>query len=834
MTRAAHLVAVPDLPLDEVRSDHRLDLVFGRLQAGWRAAQWDASLLLLRVDPSDRQASQTICRVSGCEKTARSNHGLCAVCRRRFVANGSDDLEAWLSTSARTARQRGVYGPDDLQCEVAQDGKHCARSAINPEIRLCALHDTSWRAFRRRGGTDRAQWIATAVPAARTPDCLVSGCRLQSETRRLCRSHYRRWCALGENEDIESWAAREEPLRDGLTLWLGGLPTLIANEILYVLQKRDAEGHRFDLEPVRAIARAARQRAAESLIDIAGPFHGSAQRWLNYAHDTFTILYADPDAEKRKDVWDLRVLNLAAGRETGTKPLIVDFTPIRQRWLRNMAKRWIETGSVNRADNVRLSIAAIGYLSDSIALGNAASNRTRLSRSDIDRFMKTIASLVGTEGMALTNKSKSRYVTAAKSFLAHARGDGWLDEVPGAFAFRADDGFDLRAISDDDDLVGRAVPEHVIAQLNDYVDLLDRGRDIRPLGLALIGRLRRLAYALLRDTGRRVSDLAELRLDCARKQDDGWYLIYTNVKARRRGQRLPTDESTAREITEVATLISSTFPHTSHKELWLFPRLHKNFDGKFRMTAAGLSDWIDRWLADIPEEVILNDYADAGGVVRPFDRELIYPHAFRHAYAQRHADAGTPVDVLCELMDHRSVETTMIYYVVTQERRRAAVEQVAPMRVDRNGNRVGGTSVLAYESQSVAVPYGNCKEPSNVAAGGKSCPLRFQCSGCSHYRPDPSFLPAIEAHTHELLQNRETALATGAADWVVDGLEKEIAAYRNIAANMRADLAGLDESDRAAIEEASSILRRARAAETQGSPGPILVQIAPRRPEETQ
>jgi site-specific recombinase XerD len=31
----------------------------------------------------------------------------------------------------------------------------------------------------------------------------------------------------------------------------------------------------------------------------------------------------------------------------------------------------------------------------------------------------------------------------------------------------------------------------------------------------------------------------------------------------------------------------------------------------------------------------------------------------RHSYAQRHADAGVPVDVLKELLDHRSIQTTL-------------------------------------------------------------------------------------------------------------------------------------------------------------------------------
>ncbi|MET7685776.1 tyrosine-type recombinase/integrase [Streptomyces sp. NPDC005423] len=34
----------------------------------------------------------------------------------------------------------------------------------------------------------------------------------------------------------------------------------------------------------------------------------------------------------------------------------------------------------------------------------------------------------------------------------------------------------------------------------------------------------------------------------------------------------------------------------------------------------------------------------------------------RHSFAQRHADAGIPVDVLAELMDHESFETTRTYY----------------------------------------------------------------------------------------------------------------------------------------------------------------------------
>jgi hypothetical protein len=79
--------------------------------------------------------------------------------------------------------------------------------------------------------------------------------------------------------------------------------------------------------------------------------------------------------------------------------------------------------------------------------------------------------------------------------------------------------------------------------------------------------------------------------------------------------------------------------------------------------------------------------------------------------------------------------------------------------------------------RSVAVPWGNCVEPSDVKAGGTACPIRFQCSGCSSYRPDPSHLPAIEDQVRSLKANLELARAMGAADYTIRGMEGEIADY---------------------------------------------------------
>ena len=169
------------------------------------------------------------------------------------------------------------------------------------------------------------------------------------------------------------------------------------------------------------------------------------------------------------------------------------------------------------------------------------------------------------------------------------------------------------------------------------------------------------------------------------------------------------------------------------------------------------------------------------GTPVPFDPSLITPYALRHSYAQRHADAGVPVDVLKELMDHVSVTTTMGYYQISLKRKQQAIRSVGSLATDAAGNPAPFTSPTAYERASVAVPFGNCTEPSNVKAGGGACPIRFQCAGCGFYRPDPSYLPALEQHIASLRADRETALAIGAADYVLASLTAEIDAFTAVA-----------------------------------------------------
>ncbi|WP_393073284.1 hypothetical protein [Streptomyces sp. LN704] len=112
---------------------------------------------------------------------------------------------------------------------------------------------------------------------------------------------------------------------------------------------------------------------------------------------------------------------------------------------------------------------------------------------------------------------------------------------------------------------------------------------------------------------------------------------------------------------------------------------------------------------------------------------------------------------------------------------------------------------------AVAVPFGNCTEPSNIEAGGKNCPLRFQCAGCGFYRPDPSYLLAIEEHLNALRADRETAEAMDTDDFVVRNLTDQFSAFTGILDNMREQLGNMTDEERSEVEDASAVLRKVRA-----------------------
>jgi hypothetical protein len=122
-----------------------------------------------------------------------------------------------------------------------------------------------------------------------------------------------------------------------------------------------------------------------------------------------------------------------------------------------------------------------------------------------------------------------------------------------------------------------------------------------------------------------------------------------------------------------------------------------------------------------------------------FDLSTIDPYSFRHAFAQRLADAtdqegrsSTPPDIVQDFMGHQNFNTTMAYYQVTAKRRKKALSAIPARRLNLHG-QVTEADRERDGFGKIAVALGHCTEPQNVAASGHFCALEHSCESCPFF-----------------------------------------------------------------------------------------------------
>ncbi len=162
--------------------------------------------------------------------------------------------------------------------------------------------------------------------------------------------------------------------------------------------------------------------------------------------------------------------------------------------------------------------------------------------------------------------------------------------------------------------------------------------------------------------------------------------------------------------------------------------------------------------------------------------------------------------------------------LIGEDRRRDAIDKVTALSFDRHGSRIWRDARALLDSErarhaigQVAVPYGTCSEPANVQAGGGACPIRFRCAGCDHFQTNVAFLPDLQAYLQDLLRTRERLACAidGVDEWAradATPTEQEIGRIRHLITTIKGDIAGLDDAERAQIDEAVAVVRRHRAA----------------------
>ncbi|MFI5704467.1 hypothetical protein ACIA78_31010 [Streptomyces xanthochromogenes] len=772
---------------------------------------WEVGVLLYPLDHP--VIGMPECQVRGCGKGHEGRGPLCSGCRIRWNQSGQS-VEDFLDSQERTNLARNYVRQE--VCQLAG----CERPWRSPAAALCQNHHYQ---RRRQLKISLDEFLVHPVPQPLPGHgtCDVVSCLRQrvAISTPYCDAHRQRLTAAKFagtfDGDEELWRLTTAPVQLSREVSMRGLPRRAVAELLYCMQQRTANGVRTIGYTLRAICDRLRVLRCESLDDLGDPQAAGLKdhnvSLLTTMRRTLYRRSTTPEEESRRDVWDLAIFGFG-----GT----ADFTQIRQDALREATKTWAADDLPRRrgkacGGRMQRQIDAMVELSKSLHLQREDAGQivALLERRDVVFFCNRLA--FKTENGEMSAQTRLYMARTVRKILNRWRTLGLTARGEILEGLRADFVMGPEDMPDDpqDTEAGKDLPDEVMQQLCDNLDLLEKMSSTEI----------RVCTELLIDTGRRPDEVCQLPLECLERDPDGSpVLLYDNHKAFRLGRRLPIAKVTAAVIIAQQERVRRRFPDAPASELKLLPSPVANPWGT--KPISGIWEQHRTWVRALPEFLVPIEVEENGEPViklLPFDKRKVFPYAYRHSFAQRHADHGVKPEVLKDLMDHRQLQTSQAYYRIGQDRRREAIDRVAVMQFDRHGNRVWrqvqgllDSEHVRREIGEVATAYGVCREPTNVAAGGHSCPLRFRCLGCDHFHTDVSYLPDLEAYHADLLRSREKLMSAFEADeWArTEAMpsQEEIRRVRRLINRLKADLDDLTEEERAQIQQAAAVMRRGR------------------------
>ncbi|MGH2600824.1 MAG: hypothetical protein ACRDJ9_15745, partial [Dehalococcoidia bacterium] len=513
------------------------------LDGEWRPSEFDPERWLFTGDPDNPMTTSARCRAPYCDKVVTSRC-LCGSCRGAFQASGLNEKE-FLATHRPRRERQALTGE---ACAVGRGDARCERRRISNQTGLCQTHAGEWHRRGKLTGLTLRKWCTeVARPLEARKPCSVPGCAGDGQLEIcLCGPHARTWRAIqrdlpsGQREGAESWAARQTSRLRAHQFSLLALQETVRYELLYALQRRDAQGQKLDPVAMRGLAAALSDVDAlattpyaevEQRIGKARNVHAHARLLVRIIHLKFEEFRGI--AHTDKDVWDCLALDLKAPRPHRRPNLSsVDFTPIRQQWLKDATKHWVATPGSDPT-TLKRTLQAVTLASQALSRrpggGDDASD---LGFADVTAIFEAIKTATQANGELYKSRYRRGLWARFWTVIDFARKSELLAELPGAFSRYSSQTIGHEEGNEDE--IGKAIPETVIAQLDAHLDLLEANRTYGRLwSPADTTAMFRAAYVVLRDTGRRPQEVVSLPVDCLEADGGEYALIYDNRKGRR-------------------------------------------------------------------------------------------------------------------------------------------------------------------------------------------------------------------------------------------------------------------------------------------------------------
>lgn len=802
-----------------------------RIDAAWRPVEFDYGTLMFVPVANHGDTRLTLCARTGCGIHLDGGR-VCSTCRRDYTAfkalGGELSQLAWAAQAEPRVHVERVTG-----CAVPQ----CPRP--HRQRALCLGHYVpfkSWIGPVALGDADAVdRWLkaTSPEPLRRKAEC-ITGCGREGELVGLCTIHdtaYRGWAKrtqLGDRPSRELWLdTYYEPPFDhsGTTLAqrtvtpFALLPEPVRWELLYAVQERDRQGRLLSPVHVRSAYQKLRQAGTQTLVGLVGlglgynPRHNRGamynqwQRHVEEAHRAWSgVDERDPRIVYMRD---LRLHRHHVGIGPNAK---VDLRSISQDWIVEALQLW--WGETSRGFAQVKRMAAVWVVASGV-LAERGTALASLGSQDMDAVVDKLFMRWD------SSKEQSRGTTSLRELLEFARrrdefADTW-GQIPGRFAIdkarHRPTGSKSPARSGDEPF--RFVPQPIIEHLMNCLGLLTRNDQYTGQPDAYRTAEARAMLYMHERCGRRSSETVKLLDNCVSYDDAGDpYLEWTRGKPPyTKGKRVPIHQET-HDVIRDWQMIKSEHGVSSK---WLFP----NIDTNSTVDTHWATDYLNRRLAELIEQVMTSARFErpvegSDGNLILFDIRTIDPYSFRHAFAQRYADATdengrptTPPDVLQDLMGHVSFNTTMAYYEVSAKRRRKALDAVPPRRLNIRGEAVRVDRERDRFTQ-VAVSGGHCSEPQNVAQHGHGCMVDHACESCPFFLVDPLEREYMDAKRQALKVKLERARAIKAQQHLLDHYAARIKDCTTIIDGVDAYIEGLEPQERAALRTALESMAEVR------------------------
>ncbi|MFD9590138.1 tyrosine-type recombinase/integrase [Streptomyces sp. NPDC059980] len=716
------------------------------------------------------------CAIEGCERIRRVSHNLCGAHHAQWEQaeqTGQTGLtkRTFMDTATPLPAARGVdYG----RCRICPE-----RPAANPATRLCHQHHNRWH----RGSAahiDRNHLDPWALAQHALPGygpCKARCPFLACTSVGLCFQHHTRYqtdkrpggaqpghihgplhdghqlpVTYDDEPAFNTWCATTEPVSQPGLINLHGLPAQLCAEIqwgLHTHAHQGAQHSHWPLHEVRNLVKHCWRGAYTSLTDL----HDEGYPGLTRKQSDFDVrkitteitgglrcVYNSPS--DTKDAGFLETDHF--GRRFKNAQSNFDLTAVPQRWLRDLLwdhlTEWLRSPQCPRTrgpfDQMRRAAVELGVFLQADA-PEAGHDPTMLHREHAERFVADQRHrarhqlpslgmvLVDGRSPTVTDLSCQSVFNGARKLLysaitaGHAErlaiDTGFLTAIPFGGT-----GLTPRSRNPFSDDVARALTDQTNLSRLDELDRNDRGlRDI---------------WETIVATGRRCSEVVELRLDCIGRYR-GLPMLWhdqTKVGNYNEGIRIPEPIHHRLDARRTTTLHLFEKRHgrtptaTERPTLALFPSNVRNPNGRQSISYGHFNDRFKTWIAGL----------DLGGAY--------VPHQARHTLATNLLRAGATLTHIRRYLGQLSERMAEHYVKITNSDLEDVLNTVwvAGPGAPTPGKILGGDTTPMNRERALALALDLSRRSTPADGGfctyqpvvdGGACPWKLDCENCDNF-----------------------------------------------------------------------------------------------------